>query len=167
MSDILAPEATLENATRGPGRPKASTEPAVKKGKPTWKPASVIKVKPREGYTPRMINKNPDNMARKMAEGWEIESGLSGSSGNLEQGYGRIDDGKSMTSVSERHDCILGWLPNETAEARREYYNNQTIRLEQAMTRDAKNEMGKATGGKGTVHGSITLEKRGVRQTIE
>jgi hypothetical protein len=154
---------------RGPGRPpkEQSLDAApVKKGKPTWKPANVIKVNPREGYTPRMINKDPDNLMRKQNEGWEIESGLN-SKAPTEQGYGRIEHGKPMTTVPEGHDYVIGWIPNEMAEARRGYYQAKTDRLEQALARDAAKDMAKATGGKGQVHGSIQIEKRGVKTILD
>ena len=172
MSENTALEATPE-AKRGPGRPAKTPEqsqdaaPSVKKGKPTWKPASVINVKPREGFTPRMINKDPDNMARKLAEGWEVESGLNAKQSSQTEGYGRIHDGKPVSTVTERHDCILGWMPNDQVEARREFYADRTQRLEQALTREAKSDMAKATGGKGAVHGAITIEKRGNRTVID
>lgn len=177
MSDITQGGAALESAIeqeavkRGSGRPAKNpeqiTESVVKKGKPTWKPAAIVNVKPREGYTPRMINKDPDNLARKQAEGWEIESGVNSQKSSQTQGYGRINDGTPLTSVTERHDCVLGWMENDKVQARREYYQDRTKRMEEALAREAKSDMARATGGKGGVHGSIQIEKRGVRQVIE
>lgn len=161
-------EQTQTVIRRGPGRPKASeqVEP-VKKGKRSWKPASVINVAPRPGYTPRMINKDPDNMARKMAEGWEIESRLNSPQSSQTEGYGRIHDGKPLTTVTERHDCILAWMPDDLVESRREIMQQRTKRLEQALVRDSKRDMAKATGGQGQIHGTIQIEKRGVKTVIE
>lgn len=171
MSDIA--ENTPEFAKRSPGRPPRAeaAEPVVKKGKPTWKPANVIEVKPRTGFTPRMINKDPQNLVRKQNEGWEIESGLNNSAPSTTTGYGRINEGKSLTSVMEGHDYVIGWLPNEQVEARREYYQSKTDRMTQALIRQTQKEMKDAArgvrGGSPEVHGSITIEKRGVRTVID
>lgn len=161
-------EQIVTPARRGPGRPKTPEQvEVVKKGNRTWKPASVINVAPREGYTPRMINKDPDNLSRKLAEGWELESGLNSSQSSQTQGYGRIHDGKPLTSVTERHDCVLAWLPNDLVESRREYMQTKTKRTEEALVRSSKKDMSEATGGKGMIHGSIQIEKRGVKTTID
>lgn len=155
---------------RSVGRPpKNQTEQvAVKKGKPTWKPADAVDIQDKDpNYTYRIIEKSPRNIDKKRREGWEILSGINAQGESLQRGYGRIDDGKPLTSSLEGHDYVIGRIPNELAEARREYVQQKTDRMERALMSNTKKDMAKATGGAGSIHGSIMMEKRGVRTVIE
>lgn len=159
MTEDLQPE------KRGPGRPPKHEELAepVKKGKPTWKPANIDDVFDKEpGFRYRKIAKDPRNLARKEAEGWELLSGIAGSVTTMEKGYGRIDDGKPLTSTREGYDYVLGRLPEETAQARDEYINNKTARQIAGLKRQTQKDSPDAP-----IHGSISMEKRGIRTIIK
>lgn len=155
-----------EESKRGPGRPKSeATVPAVKKGKPTWRPANVDDVFDKEeGYRYRKVNKDSRNMAKKLAERWEVVSDANGQQTTQETGYGRIDAGKPLTSVRESYDTVLMRIPEEDALERDAYINNENARRIAGLKRQTKEELGSSNA---PTHGSISMEKRGIRTVIK
>lgn len=154
-----------DDAKRGPGRPPKEAVAPLKKGKPTWKPANVDDVFDKEaGYRYRKINKDPKNIAKKLAEGWEILSDISGQKTTQEVGYGRIDAGKAMTSVRESYDTVLARIPEDVAKERDAYINAENERRIGGLRKQAKDELGSSGA---PIHGSISMEKRGIRTVIK
>lgn len=152
-------EETPIETRRGPGRP-----PQVKKGKPTWKPANVDDVFDREdGYRYRKILKDPDNLKKKEAEGWEIVSDVTGDGSQMQGGYGRIDDGKPLTSVKENRDSVLARMPEDVAQERDAFFNAKTARFMGGLKRQTQRDL----GSDAPIHGSISIEKRGIRTVIK
>ena len=154
-------------APRGPGRPPKQIPSAgvgIKKGKPVWKPASAMEIIDKTpGMVPRWVNKEPDNIAKKQFEGWEFVSGLQGAPPKHVDAD-RIDDGKPMTTIRERHDCVLMQLPEEMAQARADYFNSQTEKRTKALTSHIK----KAARDEGSdIHGEITITSRKGTEIIE
>ncbi len=143
----------MEEAKRGPGRPKQ--EP--KKGNPSWKPASLNDFTDKEpGYRYRMSRNDPDNLAKKAQEGWENVSGSqSPTTKHIEAG--RIDDGKALTSVLEGRDWVLQRIPEELAQERDVYYNNESERRIAGLTAHIKKELGNEGA---ETHGDITISSR-------
>lgn len=141
-----------------------SNEQPVKKGKRTWKPASLNEFQHKQdGYVYRMIRKDPDNMAKKAAEGWEACSGIqSGKTKHVDSG--RMNDGKSITSVQEGKDWILARIPEESALERQEYYQKETDKRVAGLTAHMKKEIGKEGA---ETHGNITISSRQGTQVIE
>lgn len=138
---------------------------SLKKGNPTWKPANVDDVFDKEdGFRYRKINKDQSNIAKKKAEGWEILSDVAGTQTTMEGGYGRINDGKPLTSVREGTDYVLGRLPEEIAKERDAFFNNKTDRQMSSLRKQATTDLG---GVGGVTHGSISMEKKGVRTIIK
>lgn len=153
-----------DDAKRGPGRPPKTEAAPIKKGKPTWKPANIDDVIDKEnGYRYRRINKDARNMAKKKAEGWEVVSDLNGQKTTMEQGYGRINDGKPLTSAREGYDYLIARIPEEVAQERDAYLNNENARRVAGLKRQTKEELGNSGA---PTHGSISMEKRGTRTTI-
>lgn len=152
----------MNTETRGPGRPKQS--PSIKKGKSSWKPASAMEVLQKEdGYRYRWANKLADNLAKKELEGWETVSGLQADK-SIHVDAGRMNDGKPLTSIRERHDCVLMRIPEETAQGRDEYINNKTEQRTHALTAHIK----KAAREEGAeTHGEITISSRKGQQVID
>lgn len=149
-----------EEAKRGPGRPK---QEALKKGNSSWKPASVTDVANKEaGYRYRWSGKTPDNLAKKQAEGWETVSGLQ-SDQATPYGVGKIEDGKSLSSVYEKHDLVLQRIPEAVAQERDAYYNGETERRTAGLTAHIKKEIGKEGA---ETHGDITISSRNGTQVI-
>lgn len=136
-----------------------------KKGNSSWKPANVDQTFNKEkGYRYRWINEDENNVLKKKMEQWEVVSDLDGSKTTSEAGYGRIDDGKPLTSVRKRVGQILARIPEEVAQERDAYVNAETDRRTQVLFRNTKTDLGKDGA---PIHGSITMEKRGIRTSIK
>lgn len=151
-------EANPQEVKRSPGRPKSiSDELSVKKGKRSWKPASLNEFRDKEaGYRYRMVRKDPDNLAKKEAEGWEKVSSIQ-SSNTKHIEPGRINDGKPLTSVREGKDWILERIPEDIAQEREEYFSHENARRVEGLTAHIKQEAAK----EGTdTHGNITISSR-------
>lgn len=156
-----------ESEPRKPGRPKsqAAAPTAMKKGKPSWKPASVTDVINKvAGYRYRWSRKDADNLAKKAAEGWETVNGLTSDTAQSTDD-GKIDSGKNMTSIYEKRDLILQRLPEELGQARDEYMNEKTKRRTLGLTSHFKKEAKES--GNAPVHGQITISSLRGQQNIE
>lgn len=152
--------------TRRPGRPSKQNDTTMKKGKPTWKPASIVDVvdkDPSKRY--RLVNKDPDNMAKKRSEGWEIESGVNVSNAKIPSD-GRAETGNQLTSTYERKDVILMSMPEELAQSRDEYMNEKTRKRTLGLTAHLKREI-KDKGGNAPIHGDITISSYRGEQIID
>lgn len=150
---------------RGPGRPpKTDSEAPIKKGNSTWKPANILDVFDKEpGFRYRVVEKTPRNVAKKQREGWEIVSAIqSPGTGNLTGNY--LDKGKAMTSVLEGFDYVIMRIPEEMALERDAYFDAESNRRVSALKREADKDLHKSGA---PIHGSITLEKRGVKNIIK
>lgn len=124
----------------------------VKKGKPSWKPAAVTDVTGKEeGYRYRWVNKDPDNLAKKEAEGWETVSKLTS-----DKVHPVNEPNKSVTSVFEKRDVILQRIPEDIAQERDAYMNDKTQRRTLGLTAHVKKEIGNKAGN-APVHGNITI----------
>lgn len=145
--------------------PKRIGRPPLKKGKPSWKPASVTDVVDKEdGYRYRWSNKDGDNLAKKEAEGWETVSRLT--SDKAKPSEERFQDGKNLSSTYEKHDVVLQRIPEELASERDAYFQNETQRRTAGLTAHLKKEI-KEKGANAPVHGNITISSRSGTQVIE
>lgn len=143
-----------------------SKQIGMKKGKPTWKPASVTDVIDKEpGKRYRWLNKNPDNLAKKQAEGWELANGLSSDKASAVDD-GKIHSGHQLTSTYEKRDVILASMPEELAEARDAFMNEKTHRRTVGLTAHVKRELG-GKGGNAPIHGNITISSLKGEQVID
>lgn len=154
-----------QDIKRSPGRPKSISEDMpVKKGKRSWKPASLNEFFNKEaGYVYRMVRKDPDNLAKKSVEGWETVSAIQSQNTKREE-PGRINDGKPMTSVQEGKDWVLQRIPEELAQDRNSYFDNENQRRVSGLTAHLKNDLAKEGAG---THGNITISSRQGTQIIE
>lgn len=144
---------------RKPGRP-----PEVKKGKSSWKPASITDVVDKEdGFRYRWARKDQDNLATKQANGWEVVSKVTSDKSSLAEE--RFIDGKQLTSTHEKKDLILMRCPEEHAQAINDYYNNETARRTMGLTAHVKKEI--RDKGDATTHGNITISSRQGTQVID
>lgn len=151
-----------EQVKRGPGRPKQ--EDTLRKGHSSWKPASLNEFTDKEpGYRYRMVNKDPNNLAKKKQEGWETVSGIQSSQTSHEPPPNKIEYGKPLTSVNEGHDWILQRIPEDLAQGRDAYFNAETERRTAGLTAHIKNDLSKEGAG---MHGDITISSRKGMQTI-
>ena len=146
--------------------PKKLGRPPLKKGKSSWKPASLNEFFDKEdGYRYRMSRKDEKNLANKEAEGWETVSAIKGGK-TKHIDPGRIDDGKPLSSVVEGRDWVLQRMDEEMAQARDAYINNETARRTSGLTAHLKKEMG-TKAGNAPVHGNITISSRMGVEEIE
>lgn len=137
----------------------------IKKGNDTWSPANVAEIQGKEdGYRYRKIRKDPDNISKKAQEGWELVSGVNGQNTTSQAGAGRINDGTAITSVREGTDWVLGRMPEEEAQKRDAYFNNESKRRIAGLTSHLKKEMGKDGAA---IHGDITISSRRGEQVID
>lgn len=141
-----------------------SVQKKIKKGNSSWKPSSVTDVVGKEpGYRYRWVNKDPDNMAKKEAEGWETVNGLQADQ-VAPTDSNRVHEGNKMTSVIEKRDVILQRIPEELAQERDAYFNNESARRISGLTAHIKKDLGN-TGA--AMHGEITISSRKGTQVIE
>lgn len=141
------------------------SQATLKKGNATWSPANVVEISNKEdGYRYRWVDKKPAKIARKKAEQWEIVSGIDGQGTTAQAGSGRINDGKSLTSVREGTDCVLMRIPEETAQARDRYIDGENERRIAGLTSHIKKEVGKSGAN---THGSITVSSRKGEQVYD
>lgn len=130
---------------------------AVKKGKPSWKPAAMLTVtKPIDGHRTRWVSKDPQNILRKQAEGWVYANEIYGIKREHEHPE-KVEDGHSLTSTTEYRDMVLMALPEELAEARDEYFQEKTEQQTRGLKRNLEEDMrnGENTA---TIHGKIVIE---------
>lgn len=142
-------------------------KPAVKKGNSTWQPANVLDIYDKEpGFRYRIVEKSARNLAKKQREGWEIVSGLaSPETGNRNGNY--LDKGKPLTSVLEGYDYVVMRIPEDDAKKRDAYYNNESSRRMSALKRQTSNDFSQLGKNGAPVHGTITIEKKGIRNVIK
>lgn len=161
MTEAIATE------KRGPGRPPNNEAP-LKKGRSTWKPANVLDIIDKEpGYRYRVAEKSARNIAKKQREGWEVVSAInSPNTDNKSIGNG-VDIGKPTGSVLEGYDYIIMRIPEEDALERDAYYNSESSRRMSALKRQTSDEFSKIGKDGAPVHGSITIEKKGIRNIIK
>lgn len=149
----------MEEAKRGPGRPK---QEALKKGNDSWKPASVTDVANKEpGYRYRWSRKDPANLYKKDQEGWETVSDLTSDQAYPEDSN-KITEGKSLTTVYEKHDVVLQRIPEERAKLRDKYWNDESERRVAGLTAHIKKDLAKE-GANGNA--DITISSRKGTQT--
>lgn len=145
---------------------KKSTKPSgIKKGKASWKPASLNEFTNKEdGYRYRMMRKDADNLSKKKQEGWEIVSQLNDPDSS-HVNPDKINEGKPLTSVLEGRDWVYGRIPEDAAQERDEYFQRQSDRQVEGLTAHLKKDM-RDKGGNAAVHGEITISSRKGEQVI-
>lgn len=150
----------MDEVKRGPDRPEQNV---LKKGKPSWKPASLnIFDNLEPGYRYRMMRKDPENLAKKYQEGWEAVSGTQ-SPDTKHQAPGTIGDHQPLTSVLEGKDWIMGRIPEEVGQARDEYIQTKTDRRTRGLTAHIKKDLAESGA---PMHGEITISSRKGTQTL-
>lgn len=135
-------------------------EKRIKKGKKSWKPASMLEVDfPEvEGYRLRWCDKDPGRIAKKEREGWTMVNKITGLTVEHVE-PGKIHDGSKLTSLQEYRDLVLMAIPEEHAQARDEYYqektNQQTLAPKSKLYQQARDTGGDRAAN--TVEGSVKI----------
>lgn len=128
---------------RKPNQSGATRDEPVK-----WRPSSLIDSLRglAAGRRYRWLDKDPANLAKKQAEGWEISSSLKGDNAEHVR-QGTLNDGNPMTpSLTEYRDLILASMPEELAQAREKYYQEKSDEALGRLVTDPK-EKARRVGG--------------------
>ena len=144
---------------------KSENKSGIKKGNSSWKPASLNEFTNKEdGYRYRMIRKDPDNLAKKQQEGWEIISKMNDKNSEHVD-PNRIEHGKPLTSVLEGRDWVYARMTEDMALERDKYHEQKNTRQVAGLTSHLKKEL-HDKGGNAPLHGEITISSRKGEQII-
>lgn len=155
---------------RGPGRPPKTNEVLMKKGAKSWTPSNLGDLLNKEpGFRYRWVRNEPDNIAKKEAEGWQFVNGTTDPKTATFLSSSRLDEPKQLTSNPTRRDAIAMRLDDDgedsTAKQRDRYHNDKVNRLEKRLFAGTKQDL--ATEAGAPIHGNLTKEHKGVRTVIE
>lgn len=103
-------------------------------GKRSWRPATLLDVQNKvSGLNYRWCDKDPANLMKKQAEGWEFASKSKvthikvDATNSLQVADPINGEGSNLsTSITEYRDCVLMTIDDETLEARNEYFAERT-----------------------------------------
>jgi len=127
----------------------------VKKGKKSWQPVQLLGTfnkKPNVAY--RWVRKDEANIQKKLAEGWRPINKTSGAMTDVDD-YDTFKTQSSLDSTRTRRDLVLFGLDEDMAEARREYYAQQS----EAMLKNIQKETRQGIEKSGApVTGKIIIE---------
>lgn len=136
---------------------RKSTKSVATKQKVEWKPASRlnnVEGLDTDNFTYRWVNKDEANLMKKKAEGWEITKKTEGDKAEHVRAN-NIDTGAPLaTDLTDYREMVLMRLPNELAEARKEYYAERNRQQIDALT-DSANAKASQIGG--SVHQKLTI----------
>ena len=130
---------------------KEQSEPVVKKGHTSWKPAAMLDVRHKDpDYTYRWISKDSANVSKKLAEGWALDDKRNDVRPNT------VESGSGVGATTEYRDAILARIPNAVAVERNAYYRNIAEEQVRNMKRELASKM--ARGGAAQPTGKIVIE---------
>ncbi len=135
---------------------------ASKTGRRSWKPAQLLTVKNKTpGYGYSWVEKDSDNVRRKLEEGWVHVTKTAGFSDVTHERPEGVEDGGPMCSDdTEYRELVLMAMPDDIVEARKEY---QAEKVREATHQSAKGEVAAAVGKLGggdapKLHGGLTFD---------
>lgn len=132
-----------------------------KKGRKSWQPAQRLQVRgKRPGYVQRWVSKEPDNLARRTADGYTPVNATLGSPAQHDH-PDLTGDGKRLTSVQEYRDMVLMEIPEEDYQSHRDYYTKETQKQTAGLKRNAVTENEKNAAGRVTpahIYGKTVIE---------
>jgi hypothetical protein len=127
-----------------------------KKGKRSWKPAQKLSVNVTQDVTNkfrlRWRDKDPQNLQRAEAEGWEYIHSTKGAKAEHEN----PGDSNPLTSTTEYRELVLMGLPKDLAEARDEYYAERTREQTEGLKGRFQKDLDDAARQKGGYRTSVT-----------
>lgn len=96
-------------------------------------------------------------MQKKMVEGWKVAENVT-----LKDPNDSLGDGKQLTTAVERRDLVLCEMPEEVAQARDAYFQeqtkNQTVGLKRLAQKELEQEAHKSGARPASVKGRIVIE---------
>lgn len=144
----------------------------AKKGAKSWTPSNLGDLQNKEaGYRYRWVRNDPDNIAKKEAEGWEFVNATNTPKTTGAFSSSRLDEPKQLTSNPTRRDAVAMRLDDQdedsTARQRDRYHNDKVDKLEKRIYAGTKKDLGEIGKDGAPIHGNITKERKGVRTVIE
>lgn len=136
--------------------------PSPKKGKRSWAPAQKLEVRNKKANLRyRWVSKDPENVDRKLAEGYTFANKTTGAQAEHMK-PGAVSDGQELTTATEYREMVLMAVPEETAQARQEYFqeltDKQTVGLKGALQRDVERSAHEHGAPTSPIHGKLTIE---------
>lgn len=127
--------------TRKTARRKTTRAKVAKKGRPSWNPAAMLDVvNPTPGFRHRWVDKDPANVQKKIAEGWVMANEINGHTAEHEH-PDKMGDGAPLTSAKEYRELVLMAIPEETAQARDEFYREKTEQQTAGLKRNLQQDI--------------------------
>lgn len=120
-----------------------------KTGKKSWRPAQMLHtMNEQAGFRYRWCDKDPANLDKKQAEGWEfVKSSKSSKPDATTPASSDIDYAdQTLTSLQEYRELIRMRLPEDIAEGRDEYYKEITDRQTAMTPKERVQQMAAQTG---------------------
>lgn len=122
---------------------KKDEQETVNATAPGWRPAKRLSyLKARSGYTARWVAADPDNIARKKEEGWQIMTPKDNIGGNLDKQQD-VNDGGSPANDIRYRDLIAMMLPDKVKKEREEYYRGENRRATDVILKKTDSDLGK------------------------
>lgn len=109
--------------------PQASNVKVKAKGRPSWRPATVLKVPFKEpGFRYRWRHGDPANLQRAVEEGWEFVQKPTGVQKQPIENINSsdVEEGRIKTSITEYRGLVLMRAREELMQERDEYYAERT-----------------------------------------
>lgn len=133
-----------------------------KKGKASWKPARKLDVnaseKVKSEFRLRWRDKDPQNIQKAQAEGWEFIDPAKG----IRAEHENPGDSTPLTNATEYRELVLMGLPEELGQSRDEYFQEQANRniagVKTALQRDLDDAAKKEGAFKTQATGAITID---------
>ena len=130
-------------------------EGAVKKGKPSWRPAARMNLKAIDGYRLRWCDEDKANIDKKLAEGWVPMNSVTGLKAEHVERPSGVSDGKPLDTSGKYRELVPMALPEEQGQARDAYFEELTQRQTTKPVGELKSQAG-AIGG--SIRGKVVIE---------
>jgi hypothetical protein len=126
----------------------------VKKGKPTWRPARRLDVNDKDpNFSYRWLDsRDPGNIEKKQAEGWQVVSKLTSDKSVPADGT------TAPTTLLGVRELTLGRMPKEMAEARNAYFQKDTAERTKALGGKLRSDLNNRGGATAESYGKIVIE---------
>ena len=151
--------------TRGKGREALVMELAevgvtseAPKGRRSWAPARMLDLNGKmPGFRYRWVDVDPSNIRKKLAEGWQFVNKETGHPVE-HQDPGLMHGGTAPDTSVRYRDVVAMALPEETGQARDEYFREINERQIAGVNRAASDKM-RQVGPDASVHGDLKITR--------
>lgn len=131
-------------------RLRGQSKMTEKKGNKSWRPATALELRKREGFRQRWCSSDPKDVQKKIEEGWQFSQAH-----HIKQGH--AEGGTPLTTTTTYRELVAMELPEEIAKERDAYYQGLAEKQERGLKRQAQEQVANV-GPKAQVHGKIVIE---------